>query len=288
MPTFDSRGPVSVNVEIGVGEIRLIAGDRTDTIVDVRPADPSKNGDVNAAQQTQVDYSDGVLRIKAQKGWRPYSFRGGADAIHLIIEVPAGSTVAGEAGLGSLHARGRFGDVRFKSGAGDIQIDEAAGLSVKTSAGDIIVGRAAGHCDVATASGAVRLGSIDGTAAVKNSNGDTEIGDITGDLRVRAANGKVTVDRAESTVAVKTANGDIRLGEVVSGVVVATTAYGRVDIGVRPGVAAWLDLNTAFGKVSRDLDATERPAPGEQTVEVKARTAYGDVTIRRAAAHPAN
>jgi hypothetical protein len=63
MPTFDSRGPVSVNVEIGVGEIRLIAGDRTDTIVDVRPADPSKNGDVNAAQQTQVDYSDGVLRI---------------------------------------------------------------------------------------------------------------------------------------------------------------------------------------------------------------------------------
>jgi hypothetical protein len=286
MPTFDSRGPISVNVEIGVGEIRMAASDRTDTVVEVRPADPSKKGDVTAAQQTRVDFSDGSLRIKAHKGLRQYSFRGGAEAIHVIIELPAGSTVAGEAGVGTLHATGRFGDFRHKSGAGDIQIDEAAGVSLKTSAGDITLGRAAGHCDIATASGAVRLGTIDGTAVVKNSNGDTEIGDITGDLRVSAANGKVTVDRAQSTVAVTTANGDIRLREVVRGAVLAKTAYGRIDVGIRDGVAAWLDLNTAFGKVRSDLDAAERPAPGEDVLELKARTAYGDVTIRRAVAQP--
>jgi putative adhesin len=284
MPTFDSRGPISVNLEIGVGEIRLIAGDRTDTVVEVRPADPSKKSDVNAAQQTRVDYSDGALRIKANKTWRNYSFRG-TDAIHVVVELPAGSTVAGEAGVGTLHATGRFGDFRYKSGAGDTQIDEAAGVSIKTL-GDITVGRAAGHCEFTTASGAVRLGTIDGTAVVKNSNGDTEIAGISGDLRVAAANGKVRVDRAESTVAIKTANGDIRLGEVVRGVVAASTAYGRIDIGVRDGVAAWLDLNTAFGKVHSDLDAADRPAAGEDTVEIKARTAYGDVTIRRTVAHP--
>jgi hypothetical protein len=286
MPTFDSRGPISVTVEIGVGEIRLIAGDRTDTVVEVRPADPSRKGDVTAAEQTRVDYSDGALRIKAQRGWRQYSLRNGADAVHVIVELPAGSSVTGEVGLGTLHATGRFGDFRHKSGAGDIQVDEAAGVSLTTSAGDITVGRATGNCDFATSSGAVRLGTIDGTAVVKNSNGDTEIGDITGDLRVRAANGKVSVDRAQSTVAVATANGDIRLGEVVRGAVVAKTAYGRIDVGVRSGVAAWLDLNTAFGKVHSDLDATDRPAQGEDVVELKARTAYGDVTIRRAVTHP--
>ena len=286
MPTFDSRGPISVNVEIGVGEIRMAASDRTDTVVEVRPADPSKKGDVKAAQQTRVDYSDGALRIKGHQSWRNYSIRGGGEAIHVIIELPAGSTVAGQAGVGTLHATGRFGDFRHKSGAGDIQIDEAAGVSLKTSAGDITVGRAGGRCDVVTASGAVRLGTVDGPAVVKNSNGDTEIGDISGDLRVAAANGKVSVDRAESTVAVKTANGDIRLGEVVRGAVVASTAYGRIDVGVRNGVAAWLDLNTAFGKVTSDLDATDRPAQGEDVVELKARTAYGDVTIRRAVTHP--
>jgi hypothetical protein len=285
MPTFDSRGPISVNLEIGVGEIRMIAGDRTDTIVEVRPADPSKKGDVLAAQQTSVDYSDRSLRIKSQKGWRHYTFLSGADAIHVVVELPAGSTVASETGVGTLHASGRFGDVRHKSGAGDVQIDEAAGVSLKTGVGDVSVGRATG-CDIATGSGAVRLGTIDGPAVVKNSNGDTEIGDVGGDLRVKAANGKVSVDRAQSTVAVTTANGDIRLGEVVRGAVVAKTAYGRIDVGIREGVAAWLDLNTSFGKVQSDLDAAERPAPGEDVVELKARTAFGDVTIRRAVGQP--
>ena len=286
MPTFATPEPISVNLEIGVGEIRITAGDRTDTAVEVRPADPTKKGDVTAAEQTRVEYADGVLRIKAHKGWRQYSFRSGGEAIHLLIGLPAGSTVHGEAGVATLIATGRLGECRYKSGAGDVRIEEAGAVSLKTSAGDITVGRAAGHCDVATASGAVRLGFVDGTAAIRNANGDTEIGDISGDLRVGAANGTISVDRAQATVAAKTANGDIRLGEVVRGAVVAQTAYGRVDVGIRDGVAAWLDLNTAFGKVHNDLDAANRPAPGEDVVELKARTAYGDITIRRSAPQP--
>jgi len=286
MPTFDTRQPIAVHLEIGVGEIRIAACDRSDTVVEVRPADPAKKGDVAAAEQTVVDYADGVLRIKGPKGLRHYSFRSGGEAIHVRIDLPAGSTVRGEAGVAALHTTGRLGECRYKSGAGDIRIDEAGALSLKSAAGDITVARAAGNCDIATASGSLRLGTIDGTAAIRNSNGDIEIGEITGDLRVSAANGKVSVERAHRTVAVATANGDIRLGEVVRGAVVAKTAYGRIDVGVRNGVAAWLDLNTAFGKVHNDLDATDRPTPGEDTVELKARTAYGDITVRHAAAHP--
>jgi hypothetical protein len=281
MPTFDTREPITVNLEIGVGEIRINAGDRTDTVVDVLPADPSRKGDVAAAEQTRVDYGDGVLRIKGPRGRRPYSLRSGGDAIHLVITLPAGSRVAAEAGLARMLTTGRFGEIRYRSGAGDASIEECGALSLKISAGDITVGRAAGACEVATASGHVRLGTVDGTLVVKNSNGDSEIGDVSGDLRVAAANGKVSVGRAGSTVAVKTANGDIRLGEVVRGAVVAGTAYGSIDVGIRNGVAAWLDLNTAFGKVRNELDDADGPAPGEDVVELKARTAYGDVTVRR-------
>jgi Putative adhesin len=287
MPTFDTREPISINLEIGVGEIRIVAGDRTDTVVEVRPADPAKKGDVTAAEQTRVQYADGVLRIKSPKGWRHYSFRGGSEAVDLQIEVPAGSAVRGEAGVATLSATGRLGEFRYKSGAGDVNIEEAGAVSLKTSAGDVTVGRAAGHCDITTASGAVRIGTIDGTAAIKNSNGDTEIGEITGDLRVSAANGKIIVDRAHSTVGARSANGDIRLGEVAGGAVHAQTAFGRIEVGVRDGVAAWLDLHTAFGKVHNDLDAADRPAQGEATVEVKAHTAYGNVTVRRAVIQPA-
>jgi hypothetical protein len=287
MPTFDTREPISVDLEIGVGEVRLVASDRTDTVVEVLPGDPTKKGSVTAAQQTRVDYADGVLRIRAHKGWRQYSFRSGGEAIHVQIELPAGSALRGEAGVATLHTTGRLGACRYKSGAGDVRIDEAGAVSIKTSAGDITVGRVDGHCDVATASGAVRIGRVDGTAAIRNSNGDTEIGDISGDLRVSAANGRVSVGRASTTVAVKTANGAIHLGEVVRGAVVAQTAYGSVDVGVRDGIAAWLDLSTGYGKVRSDLDAADRPAPGEDVVELKARTAYGDITVRRAVGQPA-
>ena len=99
---------------------------------------------------------------------------------------------------------------------------------------------------------------------------------------MKAANGKVMVDHARAAVTAKTANGDIRLEEVASGAVVAETAYGKVDIAVRAGVAAWLDLHTGFGRVHNVLDVSDRPGPSEPTVEVRARSGFGDVTVRRA------
>jgi hypothetical protein len=83
---------------------------------------------------------------------------------------------------------------------------------------------------------------------------------------------------------VKTANGDLLLGAVAHGGVVAETGFGKVDIGVVAGVAAWLELNTGFGAVHNDLAAAEAPPSGEDAVEIRARTAYGDITIRRSAA----
>ena len=92
--------------------------------------------------------------------------------------------------------------------------------------------------------------------------------------------------RSRASVIAKTANGDVRLQDVSSGAVVAHTAAGKVEVGVHEGVAAWLDLTTSFGKVRSDLDASDRPAAGEDSVEVRARTAFGDITIRRSSPAP--
>jgi DUF4097 and DUF4098 domain-containing protein YvlB len=104
---------------------------------------------------------------------------------------------------------------------------------------------------------------------------------------VNAANGRISVDQAHAAVTAKTANGDVRLGEVARGAVVAETAAGTVEVGVRDGVAAWLDLNTRFGNVQNDLEASGRPEPGEDPVDVRARTSYGDITVRRSFANAA-
>jgi DUF4097 and DUF4098 domain-containing protein YvlB len=282
MPTFTTPAPISVAVELGVGDIQISAGERTETTVEVRPSDASKKSDVAAAEQTRVEYANGLLLVKAPKGWRQYTFRGGNESISVQIDLPAGSRVTADAGVVTLRSSGRLGDCTFKTGVGDIQVEETGALELKTGAGDIGLGRATGHVEITTGSGALRIGSIDGSAVIKNSNGDTSIGEVTGDLRVSAANGKISVGHAHSTVTAKTANGDVRLGEVERGAVVADTGSGNLEVGIRNRVAAWLDLNTGFGEVHNSLDHAGAPEPGEDTVEVRARTAYGNITVRRA------
>jgi hypothetical protein len=284
MPTFETPEPISVTVEFGVGDLRIVASDRTDTMVEVRPSDPAKKADVAAAEQTRVEYAGGRLLIKAPKSWRQFTWRGGGESIDVQVELPAGSHLRGETGVAALRCRGRLGECRYKTGVGDIQLDQAGPVQLKTGGGDLTVDRAGGDAELTTGSGAVQIDRIDGAAVVKNSNGDTWIGEVTGDLAVSAANGRISVDQAHATVTAKSANGDVRLGEVAHGAVLAQTGMGRVEIGIRDGVAAWLDLNTRFGNVHNDLDAAERPGPGEDAVEVRARTAFGDITIHRSVA----
>ncbi len=284
MPTFDTPRPILVDLELGVGDVRIVAGDRTDTTVEVRPTDPSKPSDVTAAEQTRVEYSDGRLLIRAPKGWRRYTIRGGGESVDVRIEVPSGSRLRGDAGVASLHVSGSLGECEYKAGVGDIQIEEAGPAHLSAGVGEIAVQRASQHVEITTGSGSVRLGSVDGTAVVKGANGDTWIGTISRDLRVASANGSIVVDHSNGGIVAKTTNGDVRLNDVGGGSIVAHTALGKVELGIRKGVAAWLDLNTTFGKVHNDLDATGHPEPGAASADVHARSSFGDINVRRAAA----
>ncbi len=82
----------------------------------------------------------------------------------------------------------------------------------------------------------------------------------------------------------KTSNGRIRLGEVVRGSVALETAAGDLEIGIAEGTAAWLEVNTGFGRMRNLLKNATRPEEADEadeTVEVRGRTSYGDITIRR-------
>ena len=284
MLTYDTPEPITVSIDLGVGDVRITASDRTDTTVEVRPSDPDKESDVTAARQTRVEYARGRLLIKAPRR-RQYSVFGGRESVDVDIFLPAGSHVHGEAGLAALHGAGQLGDVHYKTGAGGINLDRVRSAQLRTGAGDVTVDAVAGRpgeqTDVSTGSGAVRIGQLGGTAEVKNSNGDTWIGQTSADLRVRTANGSITVATSAGSLELKTSRGDLRVGEVADGSVSADTSFGAIGIGVPHGHSAWLDLDTKFGTVRNSLDETERPDPGEQPISVRARTSFGDITIRR-------
>jgi hypothetical protein len=264
MLTFETPAPISAIVELGVGDLRIVATDRADTVVEVRPSDPAKAADGAAAEQTSVKYADGVLRIEGPKGWRRSSFRGKGQSIDVRIELPTGSRFRGDVGVATLRSSGILGDCHYKAGVGDVTLEKVVGVA-----------------DLTTATGAVRVERFGSEATIKNSNGATWIGEVAGALHVKSANGSISVDHAGAGVTAKTANGDIHIGEVASGVIVAETALGRVDIAVRREVAAWLDLHTRFGHVDNGLESGPQPGPGEAIVEVRARTSFGDITIRR-------
>ena len=73
--TFDTPEPISATITVVIGDVRISAGDRDTTAVEVQPSDPSNGEDRKAAEQTVVEYANGQLHVKAPKlrSWLPGS-----------------------------------------------------------------------------------------------------------------------------------------------------------------------------------------------------------------------
>ncbi|WKU48382.1 DUF4097 family beta strand repeat-containing protein [Streptomyces sp. VNUA116] len=284
MPVFETSyetpQPISVSVDLAIGDVRLDAGDRTDTAVEVRPSDPRSEADAKAAEDTRVEFAGGRLLVKGPK---PRLF-GRSGSVDVTVGLPAGSDAEGTGQLAAFHCRGRLGECRIKTSAGDIQLERTGRATLTTSLGDITADRVDGTAAITTGSGAVRVGALTGSAVIKNANGETRIGEAAGELRVRSANGTVTVGKAHAALEAKTTSGDIRIGEVVRGQTVLGTSSGRIEIGIAEGTAARLDVRTKAGNVLNSLTASDGPGAAAETAEVYAITSAGDITIRRAGA----
>ncbi|MEV4138340.1 DUF4097 family beta strand repeat-containing protein [Dactylosporangium sp. NPDC049742] len=280
MPTFTTPESITVTVELGVGDVRIVASDRTDTVVEVRPSNDADESDVQASKQVRVDYADGVLRVTGPRS-RLFDFSRRTRSVDVSIELPSGSQVSTELQVGGVRSDGRLGECRVRTGAGNVSLADTGPLRLDTAAGHVTVAGVAGNAEIHTGTGKVRVGDVRGSAVVKNSNGDTTIESAAGDVRVRNANGDIAVERAGAGVDAKTSNGAIRLGEIARGSVVLGTAMGDLEIGIAQGTAAWLDVTTGFGRVHNLLDSATKPEPTDETVEVRGRTSYGDITVRR-------
>jgi hypothetical protein len=280
MPTFSTPEPITLVVELEVGTAHVTAGDRTDAVVTVRPTDTSRAADVRAAEQTQVDFSAGRLEVRTPKQRGLMQF-GRSGSVELTIEVPTGSALQGTASVGAFVGTGRLGACRVKTGAGDVVLGGTGPLVARTGIGDVTIGDVDGDAEVTTGSGHVVLGDVAGALEVKNHNGRTTVGDVGGALRAKAANGDITAGRVGGDVVASSANGDVRVEEVVRGFTRLKTAMGSIELGIADGSAALLDARTSFGCIRNQLDRVDGPARTDASVEVHARTSYGDVVVRR-------
>jgi DUF4097 and DUF4098 domain-containing protein YvlB len=231
-----------------------------------------------------VEYADGLLLVKTPKQ-RGLGLFGKPGSVDVTVDLPARSKVQVDSGAGGVRTTGTLGACRVKSGAGDVQVDRVEGgrLSLEIGAGRVEVDTVAGRADISTGSGRLQVREIDGPAVVKNSNGDSWIGLVTGDLRINAANGDIAVDRAGGDVVASTANGGITVGAVTRGTVSLKTGFGEIEVGIPAGTAAKLDVSTSFGRIRNQLESTDGPQETDETIDLRARSSYGDIVIRRSA-----
>ncbi|MER7515569.1 DUF4097 family beta strand repeat-containing protein [Streptomyces sp. NPDC126499] len=278
MPSFDTPEAISITARVEAGSIQFVASDRTDTVVEVQPRNPKKDLDVRTAGQTEVSYASGLLTIRTPKS----NLFGRTGVVDVTVELPADSRIELTGAWTQVLGEGPLGEVRVKTSSGDVRLDTTGPLHLTASHGSITVDRVDGPAEITTSSGSLRVGLLDGPAVMKNSHGTTTVGAVTGELRVSGAHGDIEIGRAEDSVTATTAHGTLRLGEVASGTVQLETSYGAIEVGVREGTAAWLDVNAGTGQVRSRLDATEAPEATEDTVRIRARTRHGNIDIRRA------
>ncbi len=288
LSNFSTPSSINVVLDLYVADVRLAASDRADTIVEVRPSNPDKAADIKAAENTRAEYDDAtrtlsIVSRKPRNRFVNFSSKR-PESIDVVIQLPADSDVRGEAGVGDFQSSGVLGTVALKTDLGAVRLAETGPLNLRNGLGEITVESVTGSAEIHSGSSDIRIGAVDGTADISTSNGKVRVGVVTGPASIKASNGSVSVDRALSDVTAASSNGEVRIGEVVRGKVSATSKNGGVEVGVRAGSAAWLELNTGVGRVYNELASADAPEAGElvDKVEVHASTKLGDVTIRRA------
>ncbi|MFC9389455.1 DUF4097 family beta strand repeat-containing protein [Streptomyces venezuelae] len=219
MQKFATTAAIAATLDIPAGRIELIASDRTDATVDIRPANAANGADVKAAEQITVEYADGVLRIAAAPAKN--RILGDSGSVEVTVELPAGSRVEAVTAAAELRGAGPLGDVTFEGAQGTVVLDEAASARLTLAAGDITVGRLGGSAEISTQQG---------------------------DLRVAEATGGTVVLRTESgAISVDAARG-------VSAILNAGTAYGRIHnaLANSAGSAAELTVHatTSYGDIT--------------------------------------
>lgn len=265
---FASPGPVNADIRIAGGAVYVDAAEHDVITVSVEPFDNS-TASREAAEQTRVALEGRDLAVHAPrvKGWALLKW----PKLNIRVAIPAGSKLNAKAASADIKCSGTYADVVVNTASGDLELDRITkDVSVNSASGDVRIGWVGGE---------LRVNSASGDIAVKHTGKSAD---------VHTASGDIEVNRADHDVRAKTASGDVEIGVTHEGEVKVHTASGDVTVGVAAGTGVWLDVSTASGRTTSDLSMSgpERPQSGA-SLNVKVRTASGDISLRKVAASAA-
>ena len=267
MTSFETPGPLALDLTVPDGKIELAASEMGTTEVEL---DPIHDNDATRAliERSTVELrprGDGhelVVEVPSERG---FGIRfGRASDVLLRVRCPEGASVKVRSRSADIEARGAFGRTDVRTFSGDVDWESVDGdASLNSTSGD------------------VHIESVTGGLEVKTVSGDAEIGTVGGDLKVDAVSGDIQVEGVAGSVSSKTVSGDQRL-TVVEGKVALVSVSGDLEARVRLGSRVFVDANAVSGDVSSELELSGSQAGGDgPLVEIRARSVSGDVRIAR-------
>ena len=211
----------------------------------------------------------------------------------LDVHLPEGAELDLKVRGGDITVVGRSGNLRARTGGGDVRFGDAEQVTVHTGGGDIRASRAT-HGALDTGGGDISIGSLGegrltsgggdvsvealGSGAIRTGGGDIRVGRTEGDVTVATGAGDVHLDGCLGTTDVNTGAGDVRV-HVTSGRLNVRSGLGDITVTVPEDVPVWQDLSSPLGDVSSRLGARGEPSEGQAHIVVAARTGTGDVTL---------
>jgi hypothetical protein len=256
--TFNVSGPVRLDLRVPHADVDVATGPAGTASVSFtasgKDAESLDQATITCERRGDTD----VLTVNWRQG-RMFGFR---RAVGVTVRLPEGSDVTIATAAGGIVCAGNLGAVRVETASAGVRVPSAASV------------------DVVGVSGEVQVGSVAGDASLKTVSGAIEVDDARGRLVLRTVSGRTRVRRAGGDVEARSVSGDVLLQRLERGVVRLDSVSGDAIVGVEPGVAVWLDLDSASGDVRSELGpSNDGPADGRPVLEVRGRTVSGNVRV---------
>jgi hypothetical protein len=270
--TFETPDPVKLHVEIGSGRLDVTAAEvTTTTIVLSGPG----------AEETTVERDDDQVTVTGPRQRGGFLSRGD-EHVDATITVPTDSQLMTRTGSADQHLQGRWRMVKARTGSGDVSIEHVTGPAVvESGSGEVELDVADGDLRVKSGSGDVAITQAGVSTVVSTGSGDIVLRRSAGSTVVKTGSGDITVVESHGDLDLSTASGDAAIEAQHRGSVKASSASGDVRVGVPSGVPVWTDVTTVSGRIHSDLEGAGQPGPGEDHLEIRARSVSGDVVLHQ-------
>ena len=257
MPTyrFPTTTPVSLFVEHHAGSVEVVADAAAESTVAI-----SRHED-----EILVEMTGSRLTIQPRRRHRLRHQR-----IDVVVHVPAGSSVEVSTAAASVTVQGPVASLEITSASASVTADEVAG-----------------PVEAQSASGSVRIRSAAGPVSFRSASGSLRVERVGGECEATTASGSITIGVADDDVSAKSVSGRVAVREAHRGTVDLSSTSGSVEVGVRRGTLAWLDVSSVGGRTTSSLSAEDdAPATGGPMLTVRARSVSGHVSVAPAGPAP--